>query len=137
MKVIGKMKNKPLTKRRFVGLTILLLTLIISACSSKSTDEDINKIDEQLVVEIDETRIATLQRSCMSCHGVDLSGVPGDGPSLNNIGSRLSKEELTEILKNGAGSGRMPKGLLEGEISKEGDLEMMVEWLSQKKYTED
>jgi cytochrome c5 len=136
MKVIEKMKNKRLTKRRFVGLTILLLTLIISACSSKSTDEDNNKIDEQLVVEIDETRIATLQRSCMSCHGVDLSGVPGDGPSLNNIGSRLSKEELTEILKNGTGNGRMPKGLLEGGISKEGDLEMMVEWLSQKKYTE-
>jgi hypothetical protein len=38
-----------------------------------------------------------------------------------------------DILKNGRNNGRMPKGLLEGGMAKEGDLEMLVEWLSQQK----
>lgn len=50
------------------------------------------------------------QGKCIGCHGGDLSG--GVGPAL--VGTSLSKEEITEIITNGKGSG-MPGGLLPGQ----------------------
>jgi cytochrome c550 len=114
----------------FLGV-ILLLFILVSACSTNDEQSRDDTKQEYASVEIDETRIKLLATSCMSCHGVDLRGVPGDGPSLRNIGLRYTKEEIREILKNGRNNGRMPKGLLEGGQAQEGDLEMMVEWLSQ------
>lgn len=130
MERIGR-NDKTAVRWSFLGV-ILLLIILVSACSTNDENtRDDTKQKEYTSVEIDETRIKVLSRSCMSCHGVDLSGVPGDGPSLRNIGYRYTKEEIREILINGRNNGRMPKGLLEGGQSQEGDLEMMVEWLSQ------
>lgn len=49
--------------------------------------------------------------TCAGCHGVDLKGQVG--PNLHNIGSKLSKDEIVNILKNGRGG--MPKGLVPGK----------------------
>ena len=117
-------------------IVVSLLVIVLAACSSDKGEKKASEEQEQIAYEdvvIDESRIALLQRSCMSCHGVNLQGVPGDGPSLQAVGARLSAEEIMYILKNGKGNGRMPKGLLEGGNAKEGDLEMMVKWLSEKK----
>jgi cytochrome c550 len=129
MERIGRNYNTSM-RWLFLGV-ILLLFILVSACSTNDEQSGDDTKQEYASVEIDETRIKVLSRSCMSCHGVDLSGVPGDGPSLRNIGLRYTKDEIREILKNGRNNGRMPKGLLEGGQAQEGDLEMMVEWLSQ------
>jgi quinoprotein glucose dehydrogenase len=43
---------------------------------------------------------------CGSCHRADLKGTPPEFPSLVNIGAHMSDEEVTTIIKTGAG--RMP-----------------------------
>ncbi|MEW9033066.1 MAG: cytochrome c [Planifilum fimeticola] len=47
---------------------------------------------------------AVYDNNCASCHGANLEG--SFGPSLTNAGSKYSKEEIDEIIKNG--KGQMP-----------------------------
>ncbi|WP_174730209.1 cytochrome c550 [Mesobacillus harenae] len=61
------------------------------------------------------------QQTCASCHGNQYEG--GFGPKLDDVGSRLSQEELKEILVNGQGTG-MPGGLVPGKE------DLMAEWLA-------
>lgn len=63
-------------------------------------------------------------QSCASCHGQNLEG--NIGPELSAIGSKLSKDEILNVIKNGQGS--MPPNLIQGE-----DAEAVAEWLANKK----
>lgn len=45
-------------------------------------------------------------RNCAICHGDDRTGAPPQLPSLVNIGQKRSEEEVTKIVRDGAG--RMP-----------------------------
>src|SRR5205085_1975296 len=45
-------------------------------------------------------------RSCATCHGDDLAGSPPQMPSLVNIGAKFKAENLTTLIRQGAG--RMP-----------------------------
>lgn len=44
--------------------------------------------------------------TCASCHRADLKGTPGQVPSIVDAGTRLSRAELTSIIRSGRG--RMP-----------------------------
>ena len=46
------------------------------------------------------------QNQCASCHASDLGGNPPAFPSLVDIGSRLSRPQITDVIHNG--KGRMP-----------------------------
>ena len=54
------------------------------------------------------------QNNCASCHQADRRGTPGQFPSLIDVGTRRTKEELIKIVREG--TGRMPAFLevLEG-----------------------
>jgi cytochrome c2 len=73
----------------FGGLSTLLF---VTGCGLNHEQAARTQINHESPIETDETRIKVLLTSCMSCHGVDLGGVPGDGPSLQNIGVRYTKE---------------------------------------------
>ncbi len=45
-------------------------------------------------------------RSCATCHGDDLAGAPPQMPTLVNLGAKFKAENLTVIIRQGAG--RMP-----------------------------
>ena len=62
--------------------------------------------------------------SCLACHGVDLSG--GAGPSLKQVGSKYSQEQIAGIIINGQGT--MPPGMLKGD-----DAELVAAWLAEQK----
>lgn len=62
--------------------------------------------------------------SCAACHGQDLSGVAG--PSLTNVGSSLSADEIKNVIMNGQGT--MPGGLVSNE-----EADVLAEWLSEMK----
>lgn len=64
------------------------------------------------------------QANCSACHGADLSG--GAGPELTAIGSKLSADEIANIIENGQGG--MPPVNLEGD-----DLVNISNWLAEKK----
>ena len=51
----------------------------------------------------------------------------GKTPALNNVGSRLSEEELLDIINNGNGNG-MPGGLIKGA-----EAEAVAAWLATQK----
>ncbi|WP_240419452.1 c-type cytochrome [Paenibacillus periandrae] len=64
--------------------------------------------------------------NCISCHGDKLEGTLG--PNLQQVGPRLSKEQIAAKVQNGGGSMPAFKGKL-----KDADVESLVEWLSIKK----
>ncbi|PLS04352.1 cytochrome c551 [Neobacillus cucumis] len=64
-------------------------------------------------------------QKCSSCHGGDMKG--GMGPNLTKVGSKYSKDEILDILKNGK-SGGMPAGLVTGD-----DANTIATWLAAKK----
>lgn len=63
-------------------------------------------------------------QNCSSCHGENLEG--SNGPKLDNVGSRLSKDEILDMIKNG-GSG-MPPNIISGD-----DADQVADWLAEKK----
>ncbi|KAA0560527.1 MULTISPECIES: cytochrome c550 [Bacillaceae] len=65
---------------------------------------------------------AKYKESCVSCHGGNYEG--GAGPALK--GTKLSKDEIKETIKNG--KGMMPAGLVE-----EGNLDAMADWIKSLK----
>lgn len=95
--------------------------ILITACSgqTKSTTDAPPTVDAG-------TPEATYQKNCMNCHGMNLQG--GIGPDLTKVGSKLSKEDIHNILEKG--KGRMPAQ--KSYISAE-DLEKLSTWLSEKK----
>jgi cytochrome c551 len=102
-------------------LTLIMSTTVVmglAACgggsSSKSTDTA--SADPQKIVN----------QKCSSCHGDQLQGVVG--PNLQKIGSKYSKAEILNIIKNGKGGGKMPAGLISGN-----DADKVAEWLAAKK----
>ncbi|MFD2630850.1 cytochrome c550 [Oceanobacillus kapialis] len=66
---------------------------------------------------------AIFESNCASCHGADLSG--GAGPNLTQVGSRLSEDEIQNIIINGQGS--MPAGM-----ATEQEAEVLAAWLAEK-----
>ncbi|WP_099158529.1 cytochrome c550 [Virgibacillus ndiopensis] len=68
---------------------------------------------------------AIFENNCASCHGADLTG--GMGPDLTKVGSRLSKDEIKDIVMNGRGD--MPPGI----IKEDAQAEAIAKWLSEKK----
>ncbi|KIL46542.1 hypothetical protein KP77_26690 [Jeotgalibacillus alimentarius] len=59
--------------------------------------------------------------NCAGCHGDNLEGA--SGPNLEEVGSRLSQDEILQVIQEG--QGRMPGNLIEGE-----EAEVVAEWLS-------
>ncbi|HEX7064832.1 MAG TPA: cytochrome c [Bacillales bacterium] len=67
---------------------------------------------------------AIFEQNCASCHGENLEG--GFGPSLEHVGSELSKKEILEQIKTGGGG--MPEHIIKGEKA-----EKVAQWLASKK----
>jgi cytochrome c551 len=90
----------------------------LAACGggSSSKSNDTASADPQKIVD----------QKCSSCHGDQLQG--SVGPNLQKIGSKYSKAEILNIIKNGKGGGKMPAGLISGN-----DADKVAEWLAAKK----
>lgn len=99
--------------------------LFLAACGGG--DEDNNKDNgnnasgDTSQAEIEKVA----QQKCATCHGGNLQGM-GNFPALNDVGSRLSQDEILDIITNG--KNKMPGGLIKGE-----EAEAMAKWLAEKK----
>lgn len=96
-------------------------TLVLGACGggNKTTTED-----GGTNATVDAEKI--VNTSCVSCHGGNLEG-RGNAPALADVGSRLTEQEIHDIIKDGKGG--MPGGLIKDEK----ELEAVSKWLSEKK----
>ncbi|SFE24032.1 cytochrome c551 [Paenibacillus algorifonticola] len=105
---------------------VLLGVLLLSACgNSGAVDTTNNNSTEGMSVQNGDAEMI-YKKKCMSCHGTDLQG--RRGPSLQNIGSRLTEEEIVDVVTNGRNE--MPK--FEKNISAE-DIQSVSKWLSELK----
>lgn len=100
--------------------------LILGACGGG--DDTSNETDEGTTggdtVAVDAE--AVVQASCISCHGgAELTG--GMGPALNDIGARMSEDEIHDVIVNGQGG--MPAGIIKDEA----EVQAVSEWLAAKK----
>ncbi|AQU80059.1 cytochrome c551 [Planococcus faecalis] len=87
-------------------------TLVLGACGGEDTSEPDAPADSggEETAAVDAEQV--VQQNCISCHGENLEGA-GNFPALNDVGSRLSEEEIHSVIENGQGA--MPAGLIEGE----------------------
>ncbi|AIY06102.1 cytochrome c-551 [Planococcus sp. PAMC 21323] len=87
-------------------------TLILGACGGEDTaePEPTPEGNGGETTEIDAEQV--VQQNCISCHGENLEGA-GNFPALNDVGSRLSQDEIRTVIENGQGA--MPAGIIEGD----------------------
>lgn len=102
--------------------------LVLGACGGddNATDEGStdNNTGSDQVATADKGK-ELVMKNCTTCHGSNLEGM-GNTPGLNDVGSRLSEEEILDVIVNGRNA--MPKGLLTGE-----EAEAAAAWLAQQK----
>lgn len=105
--------------------------LMLAACGggdeeSKPADNNNGTTTEDAgtdTASVDPEKI--VQAKCTSCHGGNLEG-QGSFPSLADVGSRLSEDEILNVIENGRNA--MPAHLIEGE-----EAEAVAAWLAEKK----
>lgn len=64
--------------------------------------------------------------TCIGCHGDQYQGVVG--PSLKGVGSKLSKDQIKEIITTGKNNKSMPPNLVSADKA-----DAMAEWVSKIK----
>ncbi|RKQ37811.1 cytochrome c550 [Oceanobacillus halophilus] len=122
------MRKNPIIPYAIIAVIGVLAVIIISFVGVGQRDA-IQQAEEgggEQAVEEGEVSTdpeAIFSANCSSCHGADLSG--GMGPDLTTIGSKLSAEDITQIIQNG--QGQMPAVQMASE-----EAELLSEWLSEK-----
>ena len=99
--------------------------LMLAACGG-GDDEATPPTNDENGGEVTQASDAEkiVQANCTACHGGNLEG-QGNFPPLNDVGSRLSEEEILTVIENGRGG--MPPNIIEGT-----EAEVVAEWLSNK-----
>lgn len=106
-------------------LTYLIgATFVLAACGAdEDSGTETNSSGEEVTLTLEETK-SLYSQNCSSCHGQILANGAPEG--LDQIGSKLSKEEIEKIIRKG-------KGPMSGELIKGGEAAAVAEWLSNLK----
>ncbi len=113
-------------KKWWIGILVPLLAIFIAAgCGNQGGDESSTQDNEQSGATTEAEIPQAYQSSCASCHGGNLEG--GFGPALDKIGAKMSKDEISDIIKNGVGSMPPQKNVSDS------DRESLAEWLAEQK----
>ncbi|WP_066371160.1 cytochrome c550 [Neobacillus fumarioli] len=121
------MKRNPVVPFVLIMVFGIVLTLILSfkgLGDSKQMAKG-NSASNGAKTENTATNPEEIYKStCINCHGDHYQGVVG--PSLKGIGSKLSKDQIKQIITQGRG--QMPPGLVKPEQA-----DAMAEWVSKIK----
>ncbi len=102
-------------------LIVVMSAVALSACSSQATDQG-----QGMTASADAKAEAIYKKQCLSCHAADLRGKVG--PGLQEIGSKMTEQQLFGIIQDGArGMPAFKKVLSTDEI------QALSQWLSTKK----
>ncbi|GIO06383.1 hypothetical protein J31TS6_24110 [Brevibacillus reuszeri] len=102
-----------------VYLSLCLCFAVISACS----DTDSMEAAPKAAAQADEQAATLYKKHCLSCHAADLSGLVG--PSLEQVGTKLTEEQIVEIMNDGAPG--MPSF---AKMLSQDEMEAVAGWLS-------
>ncbi len=113
-----KMKN-PIIPFALIAVLGILAMIIFSVIGLDKQDEIANGGgDAESVVEDPEA----IAQSCIGCHGGDLEGA--SAPSLQDLGSKYSVEDVENIINNGIEGTAMQGGFVSAEEAK-----VLAKWL--------
>ncbi len=122
------MKN-PLMPLASIAILGIVLMVVVSYWGLNNADkmlaaqEEKGQATEQAAPAADDPE-GMVKASCASCHGQNLEG--GVGPELATVGSRLSAEDIANIINNGQGA--MPGGMVDAAKA-----ETIAAWLAEQK----
>jgi cytochrome c551 len=119
-----------LSKRfAFAGSAILLVALL-AACgggsgggASPSSPSASNSVSQPL--EGPEETVKLYRDNCISCHGTEMQGNMGPDSNLQQVGSRLDKEQIRKQIENGGNLMPAFKSRLQPE-----QIEALSDWLA-------
>ncbi|QDP40631.1 cytochrome c550 [Radiobacillus deserti] len=121
------MKKNPVIPYALIAVLGILAMIVLSFVGLDQQDEIANSGEQTEGEATASDPEAVFQNTCAGCHGADLSGGAGGAPSLQEVGSKYSQEEIQDIIMNGKGTG-MPAGLVDAEQA-----EAIAAWLAEKK----
>ncbi|MGO4348771.1 cytochrome c [Paenibacillus sp. MCAF9] len=104
---------------------VIVFVLLLSACGGGTTGEAPNKDNSGEGTESSEA-VALYKKRCISCHGTELQGRAG--PNLQQVGAKLSEEEIVDVVSNGRKG--MPK--FESSLTTE-QIQSLAAWLAEHK----
>ncbi|MGL4820279.1 MAG: cytochrome c550 [Bacilli bacterium] len=106
-----------------ISLTIVFSYVGLNQAEQIAEEQDGGgKTEETVDVSNPE---AIVKQTCASCHGQNLEG--GVGPKLADVGSRLSADDIKNVIVNGQGN--MPGGMLSDPAA----VDAVAKWLSEQK----
>ncbi len=123
------MNRNPLMPLAAIAILGIVLMVVVSYWGLNNADKMLAAQDakgqatEQAAPAADDPE-GLVKASCVSCHGQNLEGAVG--PALADVGSRLSADEINNIIINGGAT--MPPGLVDAEKAK-----TIAAWLAEKK----
>ncbi|MBN6186032.1 cytochrome c [Aneurinibacillus sp. BA2021] len=108
---------------------LLALSLSLAACGGggekpASAPADQNQSTATNAGADDAKKV--VQQNCATCHGQNLEG--GVGPALKDVGSRLDKDGIAKVIKEGR-----PPGMPGGLIPDEKQVEAVAAYLAEQK----
>ncbi|RAP75243.1 c-type cytochrome [Paenibacillus montanisoli] len=110
--------NKRFARPAYLTIALMLAAcLLLTGCGSSSptttTAADVPQV---------------YKSNCISCHGSELQGRMGPSTNLQQVGKRMSKEQIATQIKKGGGG--MPA--FSGKLSAD-EVDELANWLSSKK----
>ena len=119
-------------RRVALACFICFFIIIVTACGNQgdSTAPQNNPPQNNApennknLVEADQETMTIFEQNCITCHAADLSGRVGEQSNLQDVGARLSKEQIIDTIKNGGQI--MPA---QTQLSDE-EIEKLANWLS-------
>ncbi|WP_240644497.1 c-type cytochrome [Paenibacillus paeoniae] len=105
------------------GFAILALMAALVACGGKAGGKK-----ESVHLKDAPSKVAAVYQSrCLNCHGNDLQGRVGANTNLQQVGSRMSFEEIAAQIEQG-------KGLMPGfaDSLSQNEIDGLSEWLATK-----
>ncbi|WP_058307424.1 cytochrome c550 [Gracilibacillus massiliensis] len=114
------MKRNPIIPFALIAVLGILAMIIFSVVGLNEQEKIANPDEGGEEVTIEDAE--EISQSCIGCHGGDLEG--GSGPSLQDVGSKYSQEEVYDIIVNGIEGTSMPGGVVTNE-----EAEVLAEWL--------
>jgi len=103
-----------------LGVLIVIAVSFVGANQRDAIENPEEAGENAVVLEPEEI----YKRSCANCHGGDLTD--GSAPPLNDVGNRLSEDEIKDVIMNGRPDKGMPAGLANAE-----EASSLAEWLSE------
>lgn len=107
---------------KFVIIFLIIVAVALSGCGTPADHDEAPPSGESMVAPDMET-LAIYRSTCISCHAADFSGRVGEKSDLRQVGARLNKEQIANVIRNG---GQM----MPAQNLSEEEIEIISSWLS-------